>query len=262
MSTIGCGARRVVWPWAHRHAARLARKIEAALMPPVCCLCGASGQAPDLDLCDVCATLLPVIGPSAESGGTLVRTLFLFKYEYPVDHFIRALKFRGERVFARVLGQLMARAHCDSGWSKPACIVPMPLHPTRFRERGFNQACEIARYAAASLRVPVCADALIRTVPTREQSGLSLAERHCNVLDAFRVVRPIPRMLAHAVDAGRHIALLDDVVTTGSTAMAAAKALTGAGAGEIELWAVARVEKDSQGATSRSAQTAAARGRQ
>jgi ComF family protein len=247
MSTIGCGARRVVWPWAHRHAARLARKIEAALMPPVCCLCGASGQAPDLDLCDVCATLLPVIGPSAESGGTLVRTLFLFKYEYPVDHFIRALKFRGERVFARVLGQLMARAHCDSGWSKPACIVPMPLHPARFRERGFNQAHEIARYAAASLHVPVCADALIRSIATKEQSGLILAERQRNVLNAFRVVKPLPYLTVPSPAGGgspRRVALLDDVVTTCSTAMAAVSALAAAGVDEIELWAAARVEKN------------------
>ncbi len=217
------------------------RAAGSALLPPVCCLCGAPGQAPDLDLCDVCTTLLPVLdGGSRESmpafgGDTLVRirTLFLFKYAYPVDHFIRAVKFRGERVFARVLGELLAREHRSRGWELPECIVPMPLHLARLRERGFNQSLEIARFAAASLGARVDSQLLARRITTREQSGLSLESRRKNVRGAFEVVRPLP--------AGR-IALLDDVVTTGSTAMAAIEALRDAGAREIELWAIARVE--------------------
>jgi len=229
--------------------------LTSALLPPVCCLCSAPGQAPGVDLCDVCATFLPVLddgslSASGEPGqwpdrgqvpglvvreGTLVRTLFLFKYEYPVDHFIRALKFRGERVYARVLGELMARSQRARGWAAPACIVPMPLHFSRFRERGFNQAQEIARYAGAALGVPVDSRSLVRSLFTKEQSGLDLDERRRNVRSAFKVARPLP--------AGR-IALVDDVVTTGSTAMAALQALGEAGAKEIELWAAARVEKD------------------
>ena len=216
----------------------LRRAIGAALLPPVCCLCGAPGQAPDLDLCDVCATLLPVFGGGVGSepavrGDTVVRTLFLFKYAYPVDHFIRAVKFRGERVFARVLGELLAREHRSRGWELPDCIVPMPLHVTRLRERGFNQSLEIARFAAASLGVQVDTQSLVRRVATREQSGLSLAARRKNVRGAFAVARPIPY--------GR-LAVLDDVVTTGSTAMAAIDALKAAGAREVELWAIARVD--------------------
>jgi ComF family protein len=228
MSTIGPGIRR------------LARTVASALLPPVCCLCGAAGQPPDLDLCDVCATLLPVLDGGSGSGpaigdGTLVRSLFLYKYEYPVDHLIRALKFRGERVFARVLGELLAREHRARAMQLPSIIVPMPLHASRYRERGFNQALEIARFAARSLGARVDAHVLARTLATREQSGLSLQARRKNVRRAFEVVRPLPR--------GR-IALLDDVVTTGSTAMAAAQALAAAGAEELELWAIARVEKD------------------
>ncbi len=214
------------------------RAIGAALLPPVCCLCGAPGQAPDLDLCDVCNTLLPVLGGGAGSkpaigGDTLLRTLFHFKYAYPVDHFIRALKFRGERIFARVLGELLAREHRSRGWALPECIVPMPLHAARLRERGFNQALEIARFAAASLGARVESRALVRRIATREQSGLSLQARRKNVRGVFEVVRPLPH---------GPIALLDDVVTTGSTAMAAIDALKAAGAREIELWAVAHVE--------------------
>jgi ComF family protein len=219
---------------------RLTRALGSALLPPVCCLCGAAGQAPDLDLCDVCTALLPVIvGGSgsmpALAGATVVRSLFLFKYAYPVDHFIRAVKFRGDRVFARVLGELLARELRCRGWALPECIVPMPLHAARLRERGFNQALEITRFAAASLGVRVDSGSLVRKLATREQSGLSLHARRKNVRGAFEVVRPLPK--------GR-IALLDDVVTTGSTAMAAINSLAAAGAQEIELWAIARVEKE------------------
>ena len=168
-------------------------------------------------------------------GDTLVRTLFLFKYAYPVDHFIRAVKFRGDRVFARVLGELLAREHRSRGWEPPDCIVPMPLHFTRLRERGFNQALEIARFAASSLGTRVESRSLVRKIATREQSGLSLEVRRKNVRGAFEVVQALPH---------KRIALLDDVVTTGSTAMAAIDALQAAGAREIELWAIARVEKE------------------
>jgi len=216
------------------------RAAGSILLPPVCCLCGAPGQAPDLDLCDVCATLLPVLDGEAGSvpaigGETVIRTLFLFKYAHPVDHFIRAVKFRGERVFARVLGELLAREHRARGWDLPACIVPMPLHLARLRERGFNQSLEIARFAAASLDARVDPHLLVRKAATREQSGLSFEARRKNVRGAFEVVRPLPP--------GR-IALLDDVVTTGSTATAAIDALRAGGAREIELWAIAYVEKD------------------
>jgi len=219
---------------------RWLRAVGSALLPPVCCLCGAPGQAPDLDLCDVCTTILPVLSFGAGStpvvgGDTLVRTLFLFKYAHPVDHFIRSVKFRGERVFARVLGELLAREHRARGWELPGCIVPMPLHAARLCERGFNQALEIARHAAESLGARVEARSLVRKLSTREQSGLSLESRRKNVRGAFEVVRPLP--------SGR-VALLDDVVTTGSTAMAAIDALKAAGAREIELWAIARVERE------------------
>ena len=226
--------------WLSTGARRLTRACASALLPPVCCLCGGVGQAPDLDLCDVCATLLPFVDDEPGSGlaigdGTLVRSLFLYKYEYPVDQLIRGLKFRGERVFARVLGELLAREHRARGMQLPACIVPMPLHATRYRQRGFNQAREIARYAARSLGTRVEAGALSRALATREQSGLSLEARRKNVRGAFEVIQPLPR--------GR-IALVDDVVTTGSTAMAAVAALAAAGAEAIELWAIARVQKE------------------
>lgn len=227
-----------------RIAREFARSLGSAVLPPRCCLCGAPGQAPALDLCDVCATFLPVLDDPSRPGwkpedalgsGTLLRTLFLFKYQYPVDHLIRGLKFHGQRFYARVLGEWMARARLGLGGPLPDCIVPIPLHRRRFRERGFNQAHEIARYAGTALGVRVESHLLRRNLETKEQSGLSLEGRRENVQGAFEVVGPVPKGT---------IAVLDDVVTTGSTAMEAVNALRKAGARKVELWAVARVEKD------------------
>ena len=224
----------------------LARAIESALLPPLCCLCGAPGQPRALDLCDVCATFLPVVDepcrPGWEPGdafeaGTVLRTLCLFKYQYPVDHFVRSLKFRGDRLYARVLGELMGRARLRLSGELPACVVPIPLHSQRLRTRGFNQAREIAKYAAEVLGIGVERQLLKRKSATREQSGLSVEERLLNVRGAFEVVGPLPP--------GR-IALLDDVLTTGSTMSVAADALCRAGARELEIWAVARVEREDQ----------------
>jgi ComF family protein len=213
--------------------------LSCALLPPVCCLCGARGQPPDLDLCDVCLTLLP-LNPVGDSASvlltqTLIQTLVPFQYAYPVDHMIRALKFRGERVYARVLGTLLAQRVRALRQSIPPLVVPVPLHSQRYRERGFNQAQEIARFAAARLDMPVDVRCLVRTVRTKEQSGLTLAQRRRNVRGAFRALQ-VPDV--------QRIALVDDVLTTGSTAAAAAEALLDAGVAEVEIWALARVTLD------------------
>jgi ComF family protein len=217
--------------------------LARALLPPTCCLCGARGERADLDLCEVCVNLLPMNPPStglAPPGGlsplfarTLIRVLVPFHYAYPVDHWIRALKFNGERVYARVLGALLANTFRALRQPPPQLIVPVPLHPQRYRDRGFNQAYELAKFAAAPLGVPVDARCLVRKLPTLEQSSLSSpAQRRKNVRGAFAVVRPVQ---------AERVALLDDVLTTGSTALAAAQALLAAGVREVELWAVARV---------------------
>lgn len=146
---------------------------------------------------------------------------------------VRALKFRGERVYARVLGTLLARARGAMQAPLPEIVVPVPLYQRRYGRRGFNQAQDIARFAARNLGVPVDSRVLVRGVETREQSGLSLAARRRNVRGAFMAVRELH---------GRRVALVDDVLTTGNTALAATRALIEAGASEIEVWAVARVD--------------------
>jgi ComF family protein len=145
---------------------------------------------------------------------------------------VRQLKFHGERAHARVLGTLLARLRRACPEPLPDVIVPMPLHRSRLRERGYNQAAEIACFAGRELQRPRV-QALRRTRHTDEQSGLPRLQRRLNVHGAFAGTRALN---------GLRVALIDDVVTTGSTAGAAAAALQQAGADGIEVWAVALVE--------------------
>lgn len=205
----------------------------STILPPTCCLCSAPGIEPDFDLCPICLELLPraALGPEPKLPH-IGHVVVPFQYAYPVDHLVRALKFRGERVAARILGTLLAEAVRNSGCPLPDLVMPVPLHPTRYRSRGFNQAAEIARYAAQRLDLHIGANALARVIGTREQSGLSLADRRRNIRGAFRVVGRV---------AALRIALVDDVLTTGSTASDAARALHSAGAAAIDFWGPARV---------------------
>ncbi len=113
-------------------------------------------------------------------------------------------------------------------------LVPVPLHPRRRRERGFNQSALLAREIARRTGKATCPDALCRRVDTVPQAGLSAAARRRNVRDAFAVQR-------RAAVAGRTVVLVDDVLTTGATALACARRLGEAGAREVRLLTVARV---------------------
>jgi ComF family protein len=217
--------------WMVRAGAGLGQAVAGVLLPATCCVCGARAPDADLDLCAVCATQLPVNHESTvvlnAGPSTPVRIVVPLLYAYPVDHWVRALKFGGERVYARVLGVLLARAVT----ALPDLLVPVPLHSSRYRSRGFNQAAAIARVAGKALRVRVDERLLVRRVPTREQSGLSVRARRRNVRGAFEATRRIE---------AQRVAIVDDVLTTGSTALAAARVLVAAGAREIEIWSAAR----------------------
>jgi ComF family protein len=224
MSILACFQE---WP------GRMVRALGSGLLPPTCCLCGFAGARAGLDLCEICIGLLPGNGAApSDYPPVFSRAVVPFEYAYPVDHFVRSLKFRGERMYARVLGTLLADAHSRVGGVLPQVLIPVPLHPSRYRARGFNQAGEIARFAAAPLGARVDTRCLARVVATQEQSGLPLEERRRNVRGAFRVVR--------APDV-QHVALVDDVLTTGNTAAEAAGTLAAAGIENVELWAVACV---------------------
>ncbi len=190
---------------------------------------------PTLDLCSTCHAALPRNEPTWLAGWPLFAgVLAPWRYEYPVDAMIRALKFHGECCFARVFGQLLARERRRLTDPLPDLLIPLPLHARRRIERGYNQAAELARHTARPLRLQVGERWLQRVRATHEQSGLSALARRRNVRNAFS---------ADPAVRGRRVALLDDVITTGSTAGAAASALLDAGATAVELWVVARVAR-------------------
>ena len=231
--------------------------LAAGLLPARCLLCGRPGQRAGFDLCEPCAAELPRndgacprcglprrAGESvwrdgeacAQCAGESLafdRCIAPLLYEYPVTTLIPALKYQGALSHARVFGLLLARHVGDlQVASDVERVVPMPLHPARLVERGFNQSYEIARFTAGGLGLELAPHALCRTRRTASQVGLERAARRANVHAAF------------AADAsqvgGRRIVLLDDVVTTASTVDAAARALRDAGAARVDVWCVAR----------------------
>lgn len=145
------------------------------------------------------------------------------------------MKFAGRRALAAPLADLlvaMGPAGLPAG--PPDMIAPIPLHRSRERERGFNQALLLARRLGRVWALPVRADAVARPIPTRPQTDLTARERRANVRAAFTVVRP-------ELVSGRHVLVVDDIFTTGSTASACAAALRSAGAATVGVLTVARV---------------------
>ena len=231
-------------------------RLLASLLPPRCVLCGRPGHRPSHDLCAACESELPA-PPDAclrcgapphirddRRAGCRVRCLpydrafALCVYAHPVDAMIQALKYGGQLAIGRVLGQLLAGGAAELGLQLDVdCLLPVPLHPRRYAERGFNQSAEIARFAGRVLALPVEPGLAIRQTDTQAQVGLPLADRQANIRDAFLATPGSVR--------GRRIVIVDDVITTGSTVAELARALRRAGAASIDVWCVARARLDS-----------------
>lgn len=232
------------------------RRLAWALWPTNCILCGGVGSE-EMDLCHDCAADLarnepacslcaePLPGASGEprTCGTCLRdpppfvsSFVPFRYAYPLDHVVQGLKFRNELACGRVLGQLFASCLLARGTPLPDAIIPVPLALRRYRQRGYNQASELALSIRRVTGVAVRSDIAIRQRETAEQAGLDRKARLRNVTGAFAVIAPL-RV--------RRVAILDDVVTTGSTVRELAHTLQRAGAEQIEVWAIARTAAES-----------------
>ena len=158
-----------------------------------------------------------------------VGSLFRFEQDGPIQRILHAIKYRGCRSVARFLGEESGKTlsifpeFCNVG-----VVVPIPLHPARFRSRGYNQAAEFGRGIARSFAVTQEPELLSRTRNTPSQTLLNESARAANVSGAFSVRSE----MAKWVD-GRRVLLVDDVLTTGSTLKAAASALLSAGAVDV-----------------------------
>lgn len=183
--------------------------------------------------CPACALPLPagvnLCGACQRRRHAFDSCIAAFSYAAPIDALVQQLKFGAHLYLARLFARLLAERLRNA--PRPDCIIPVPLHPARQRERGFNQALEIARPLAAYLGCRLAHDSCIRARQTPPQTSLTAGQRRRNLRDAFAVRLPLQ---------GRHLALVDDVMTTGSTLDALARLLRGAGAERIDVWLCAR----------------------
>ncbi len=232
------------------------KKIYSWVLPHVCILCNYTAtrhqdlcvacyhDLPSLtQVCPRCANPLPVprqisahllCGECLKQPRPFDATYALYLYESPITKLILALKFNHQLVYARVLGELLAMK-IQTDWYQdkplPEIIIPVPLHPKRLQERGFNQALEIARPIARHLKLPVNVKACARTKYTAAQATLPANERQRNIKNAFAVVKKLSY---------QHIAVIDDVITTGNTISEFCQTLKAAGVKKIDVWCCAR----------------------
>lgn len=233
--------------------ARLLDPLLAAVFPTRCLACRAFLARPTrAPLCASCWRALPRhVMPLCACGGPCGaagvcgrcrrgRSPFglgasLGPYEGSLRALVHELKYRGRRRVAERLAELLlARPDAARLLTPGAVLLPVPLHPRRLRERGFNQAELLARALARRTGLETRPCALVRRKDTRSQTGLSATARRRNVTGAFAVRR-------RAQVDGCCVVLVDDVATTGATVRACAAALRAAGAAEVRLLTVARV---------------------
>lgn len=219
--------------------------------PEICLLCQA--RAPSgKDFCPACDRSLPralgacprcgapgaVVGTGAATCGECQKhppaydgARAVFRYASPVDKLIQHLKYHGRLELSRVLGGYLAEHMLALDDPLPDVMLPVPLHVSRLRERGYNQSLEIARFVARRLQVPLDWRGTQRIRPTAPQTELPRDQRRKNVRGAFTASKAF---------AGQRVAIVDDVMTSGHTVNALAESLLQSGAREVRVWVVAR----------------------
>jgi ComF family protein len=232
------------------------QRLQLAVLPPHCLLCGLRGGG-GRDLCPGCAAdlernriccprcALPLHTPAPLCGECLQReppfdaAFAPFVYGHPLDLLVARLKFGHSLAAGRVLAGLWLEAAGELP-GVPQLLIPVPLHRDRLRERGYNQALELARPLAHALRIPIDARILARKRATPAQTNLDAKTRRKNLRGAFEVDDVALKSVAASV---AHVALIDDVMTTGATLRECARALKRAGFARVDVWALARAPK-------------------
>ncbi|WP_440279992.1 ComF family protein [Frateuria sp.] len=227
--------------------AHLLSRLHAWLLPWRCLLCGDAG-GDGLDLCHACAAELPrntsccarcalplpsavaMCGRCQRKPPPWDAAWAPFRYGWPLDRLEARYKFGRDLAAGRTLARLWQCAAPPV--ARPALILPVPLHRSRLRQRGYNQSLELARPLGRALGVPVRHDGLLRARFTEAQTELDAAARRRNVRGAFA--------LCEGLALPAHVALLDDVMTTGATLAECARVLKRAGVARVDVWALAR----------------------
>ena len=227
------------------------KNVQNLLFPGFCLVCNRKA-AGERDLCNRCSAQLPrnhnpcrccaLPLPEKSEPGSLCgkcqnhqpafdRVIAPYLYEGEIRRLHRAFKFHRKLAAGRLLAELLCDVILASGTVRPELMIPVPLHPSRLRQRGFNQATELARIASQRLDIPVDQFCIRRVKATAPQSGLSRRERIGNIRNAFA--------MKQRLDA-EHVAIIDDVMTTGMTLEQVARVLRLHGAMRIDAWVVAR----------------------
>ncbi len=220
---------------------------------PTCILCGAPSRR-SIDLCQPCERDLPYIekgceqcaqpfmGGESKICGTCLkdppaynRLLALCYYQWPVTYLIAGLKFQNKLSYARLLSSLLIERLKETYQPLPDVMIPVPLHLKRLRERGYNQALELAKPLAKVLKIPLETHSCKRIRATEAQTQIPAKERANNMKQAFQI---------DAAFQAKHVVLIDDVVTTGSTVAELSRMLRHAGVKQIDVVCCARTTKD------------------
>lgn len=226
------------------------QRISQCLFPYYCILCNDKSNR-DLDLCTECEEFLPwlknvciycaaplFIPTQSICGGCLTKPLpfdklcVFLSYTEIIKKMITGLKFQQKLIYAHILGTLLAEKISAQYQNEtlPDIIIPVPLHKKRLYERGFNQAIELARPISKKLNIRIDCKSCERVKNTAAQSMLPAKQRSNNVKNAFVAKQ----------NHGQHIALLDDVMTTGHTLIELSRALYDVGVKRIDVWCCAR----------------------
>ena len=212
------------------------RSLADFLFPPVCIICG--GECPgDRKLCTPCEERLTARAfsyePPSRTIESIDRTFVLLPYDDDCRALVHAFKYHGIPTAARIAGRMMAlKATGVMGEFRDAALVPVPLHPDRLRERGYNQSAMLAEGFTSFSGNLICGDIVARTVRTPTQTALSAEERMRNVHGAFVYSGDVSLK-------GMPVIIVDDVMTTGSTISECARALVSGGSGPVAACVVA-----------------------
>ena len=190
---------------------------------PGCPSCNAPGN--DSQVCGACQSDPPHFDETTSA----------FRYVYPLDRLVQAYKFNANLGLLPLFSDALVRAiRANNMHAPPDLVIPLPLAPRRLAERGFNQAALLGARVSRELRLNFETRGMLRIRETPPQAGLNREARLKNVRGAFDCEQRLH---------GRHVAVVDDVMTTGATLSEAAKVLKKAGAARVSAWVIARAEK-------------------
>ena len=228
--------------------AKIAMIAQNLRLPALCALCRQYHSNPKhLACCSDCLESFARLGPACQRcaqplpnessslcpschqhPADLDHVLTAYRFEEPLRSLLHEFKYREGLYLSSLMAELMLQAW--PAGHRSACLIPVPLHRSRLRQRGFNQAAELAKRLGKMLRIPCDLSSCQKIVNTPQQAGLNAQQRQRNLQQAFQ-----SRELGY-----QHVTLIDDLMTTGETANEVARTLKNQGVERVELWCCAR----------------------